>query len=196
MSSPRQAKVLSIDALDLFRSRVIVFAEKGRIATSDALDDYARTRQWLETDRLPHWEGQIRRRARDLEEAQQALFSARLSNMQDATAAHLQAVTRAKRALDEAVAKVASVKKWIARFETDAGPLAKQVDKLRSFFTHDLREAASSLALSVGTLESYLERFPSTPKPAKPQDDSAPATSSSPPAAAAVERTEPTGGPQ
>jgi len=175
MSTPAQAQVLSIEALGLFRTRLLVFSEKGRVATTDLLDEYARTRQWLETDRLPHWEGQVRRRARDLEEAQQALFSARLSSMQDATAAHVQAVTRAKRALDEAVAKVATVKKWIARFETDAGPLAKSVDKLRGFIALDLREAASTLAHSMDALESYLERFQPKPKP-----ESAPAAGEAP----------------
>ncbi len=168
---PQQAQVTSVEALDLFRSQLIVFTEKARIAADDVMDDYNRTRQWLEHDRLEYWQAQIRRRSKDLENAQQELFSARLSNLQDTTSAQQQAVNRARRALDEAVTKVALVKKWTQRYENEAAPLAKQVDMLRSFIGHDLRDAAATLALMTTSLHAYLER--SQPKP--PADSAEPA---------------------
>jgi hypothetical protein len=166
---PQQAQVTSVEALDLFRSQLIVFTEKARIAADDVMDDYNRTRQWLEHDRLEFWQAQIRRRAKDLETAQQELFSARLSNLQDSTSTQQQTVNRCKRALDEAVGKVALVKKWTVRYENEAAPLAKQVDMLRSYLTHDLRDGAATLGLLTASLHSYLERGqPQPPAAAEP----------------------------
>ena len=75
------AHVTSTEAIAAFRASLIVYLSKARPVLEDACDEVSRTRQWLQFDRRPHWENQLRRRTRDLENAQQALYSARLANL-------------------------------------------------------------------------------------------------------------------
>src|SRR5688572_18262348 len=107
-----RANVTSVEALELFRSNLIVYLSKARPTLEEASDDVTRVRVWLETDRRVHWEMQVRRAAQKLQDAQQAVFSADLSNLREVSAAERNAVTKAKRALDEAETKLRIVKKW------------------------------------------------------------------------------------
>ncbi len=77
---PQKAHVTSVEALEAFRSSLIVYVSKARPTLEEVTADVLRTRLWLETEQRTHWEGQVRRRAKELEQAQAALFSARISN--------------------------------------------------------------------------------------------------------------------
>ena len=67
------------------------------------------------------------------------------------------AVQKAKRAFDEAEAKLALVKKWNRNFANEVMPIAKQLEKLQSVFATNLPEAISYLGQAVRTLDSYSE---------------------------------------
>jgi len=155
------AHVTSIEALATFRAQLIVYLEKASRAAADVTDDLVRLRTWLQEDQRLHWEAQIHRRTRELEAAQQELFSARMSGLREATAAQQMAVARAKRALAEAQAKLELTKRWGRRYEGEVAPLAKQVERLRDLFANDMRKAAPFLARAVNALEAYAERTPS-----------------------------------
>ncbi len=166
---PPEARVTSVDALDDFRARLIVFAEKASVAVDDALDDVSRTRSWLEGEQRQHWENQLRRRSRDLETAEQELFSARVSNLRDATRNQQPAVRKARLAVEEAQQKLAVLKKWNRHYDGEIAPLAAQLEKLRALLSADLRQAASLLGRSVEVLAAYAERSdPLLPVPAQP----------------------------
>jgi len=182
---PTQAHVASIDSLDAFRARLIVFIEKALVAADDVLDDVSRTRGWLQHDQRVRWEAELRKRSKALENARQELLTARLANLRDAPTDKVMAVARAKRAFDEAQEKLGLLKKWNRQYDQEVGPLAKQVEKLRFFLATDLKRAASSLGQSVRTLEAYSERggFSGTA-------DSAPRTESSPAAVPGAEPAE------
>jgi hypothetical protein len=149
------AHVTSVDALDAFRSGLITYLTKTRPMIEDACDDVARTRQWLQSEQRVHWENQVRQRTKKLEAAQQALFSAGLSNLRDPTMTERNAVAKAKRALDEAVEKLRLVKRWSMEFDTRAEPLVKQLEHLRTVLASDMPKAVAHLGQLIKLLETY-----------------------------------------
>ena len=91
------AYVSSVEALESFRSFLVVYLSKARPILEDAWDEMARTRDWVQHQQKLHWENQARLRHRALENAQQALFSAELSNLREARNSEKVAVQMAKR---------------------------------------------------------------------------------------------------
>jgi hypothetical protein len=157
---PDRAHVTSVDALEAFRSSLIVYLGKARSTLEEVSSDVQRMRSWLENDQRMYWEGELRRRSRDLQEAQQALFSSRISKLREASAAEQMAVQRAKRALDEADAKLRAVKQWNRVFENRTSPLVKQMEKLHTVLAHDMVQAVAFLAQAISTLEAYADVVP------------------------------------
>lgn len=71
-----QARVTTTDAFESFRASLILFLGKARRSVDDAGDEVRRTRLWLQHDQILHWDGEIRRRTKTLDQAQQELRSA------------------------------------------------------------------------------------------------------------------------
>jgi len=155
-----RAHVSSVDTIEAFRANLIAYLAKARPLLEDAADEVSRTRQWLASDRRMYWEGQVRRRAKILQEAEQAVFSARLSNLRETTSAELAAVHRAKRALTEAEEKVRIIKRWNLEFDHRADPLVKQLESLRTMLGNIMPKAVAHLAQVVKTLDSYAGVMP------------------------------------
>lgn len=183
------AHVTSTDAIESFRANLIVYLGKMRPILEDACDEVIRTRQWLQQDRRTHWENQVRRRTRELENANQALYSARLANLREVTTAEQTAVLRAKRALTEAEEKLKMVKRWNLEFDQRVGPLVKQLEQLRTMLSNDMPKAALHLSQVLKTLEAYANVAPSAASVAAPvgeakggdEDETAPAQTAAPP---------------
>jgi hypothetical protein len=151
----QQAHVSSVEAIEAFRANLLLYISKARPVLEDACDDVARTRQWLELDRLTYWENQLRKRSRALEEAQAALFSARLSNLREARTAEQMAVVKARNSLNEAQEKLSRIRKWNREFDHHVQPLLKELEHLRTMLSTDLPKAAAHLAQVVKTLDAY-----------------------------------------
>lgn len=160
------AHVTSVEALDLFRAALLVYISKARPTVEEVSSELQRTRSWLQNDQRSHWENQIRRRARELEQAQQELASARLSSFHGDMSVQQQAVRRAKQALENAEAKLKTVKHWSREFDNLVAPPAQQLEKLHSFLAVELQHAASFLAQAVQTLAAYAEISASLAQPA------------------------------
>ena len=152
---PQKAHVTSVDAIAAFRSNLINYVSKARPTLEEVTADVLRLRSWLQNEQRTHWEAQVRRRGKDLEEAQQALFSARISNLRDETTAEQTAYHRARRALDEALEKLRVLKNWNREFDSRLDPLVKQMEKLHTLLANDLTMAVAYLAEVVQTLASY-----------------------------------------
>ena len=171
-----QVKVTSIDALESFRSSLIVFLTKAHRSLDEVGDEVRRTRQWLQHDQRMHWTAEFRRRGKLLDAAKQELMSARLSGLRENLSAQEQAVHKAKRALDEAEDKLRLVKLWNRNFEGRVDSLIKGLGGLRTFLDYDMPKALSYLVQAQKTLEAYAETgFPapsappsSTPEPPPP----------------------------
>jgi len=152
-----QAQVRSIEALEAFRASLLVYVAKARPTLEEVSADVLRAHLWLENDQRTHWENEVRKRTRALQEAQQALFSARLSNLRKESAAEVMAVHRAKRALEEARDKLRVLKQWTRDFDSRVEPLVKQMEKLHTFLANDLIQAAAYLAQAIESLAAYAE---------------------------------------
>jgi hypothetical protein len=151
------AHVRSLEAIDAFRATLIIYGSKARPLLEDAWEEVARTREWIQTDRRRYWENEVRKRKRALDDAEQALFSARFSTLRPVRAAEQQAAHRAKRALVEAEEKLAKVRHWSVEFDNTAGPLLKHLEELRTHLTTDLTKAAGHLGNVIRALEAYAE---------------------------------------
>src|SRR3974390_339634 len=108
---PEQARVTSIEALQAFRSNLIVYLSQARPLLEEVSANVLRTHLWFENEQRTHWENQIRRRLKELQQAQQALFSAKLGSLGHEMSAEQLVVHRAKRSMEEAEAKLKIVKK-------------------------------------------------------------------------------------
>jgi len=153
----QHAKVTSVEAIEAFRSNLIVFLSKARPAVEEVSSEVMRTRLWVQEDQRRYWENQFRIRSRKLERAQGELSSARMSTIQTATVAQQMEVRRAKEAVEEAQAKLVMLKKWGRELESRAAPLVKQVEQLHGFLCSDMAKAVAYLAQVVKTLEAYAD---------------------------------------
>ncbi|MCI0744648.1 MAG: hypothetical protein L0Y58_04500 [Verrucomicrobia subdivision 3 bacterium] len=175
-----QAEVKSIDAIAMFRSDIIAYLAKVRPLLDEACDEVTRVRNWLESDRRVFWENKLRRLHRALMDAQQALFSARMSNLRDARTAEFMAVEKAKRAHLEAEDKLRHVKRWNKEFDPRAQLLVKEIEQVRSIAINELPKAVMYLGQILKTLEAYAavaspseRRATSSPRPEE-SEESAP----------------------
>jgi hypothetical protein len=157
-----QANITAVDALEAFRAELVLYISKARPTIEEVSAEVLRVRSWLENEQRTHWENELRRRSRELEQAQQALFSGRISNLRKETAAEVNAFHRAKRARDEAETKLRVIKHWTRDFDNRVQPLVKQTEKLHTLLANDLVKAMAYLAQAVNTLEAYGD----TPPPA------------------------------
>jgi chromosome segregation ATPase len=157
---PERAHVTSVEALEAFRASLVLYASKARPALEEVSADVLRTKLWLQDEQRAHWEGQVRRRAKALEQAKQALSTARLSSLGEVSSAEQMAVHKAKRALEEAEEKLKILKYWNREFENRVEPLVKQLQKLHTFLAYDMVKAAASLTQTINTLAAYAEGSP------------------------------------
>jgi hypothetical protein len=154
---PESAHITSIDALDAFRNALVLYVSKARPTVEEVSSDILRMRMWLQNDQRMLLEGLVRRRQRELEQAQQALFSKRVAVIKQENSVEQLAVQRAKRALDETEAKLRRLKNWNREFDSRVEPLVKQLEKLHSVLSVDLLKAQHSLAQKVSTLQAYAD---------------------------------------
>ncbi len=158
---PERAHVTSVEALEFFRSNLLVYLSKARPALDEISSEVVRMRSWLEDEQRAHWENEMRRRRREFDEAQQALFSSKLSTFRETTSAEQMAVHRTKRALEAAEAKLKVVKQWDRVFDNRVGPLVKQMEKLHTVLAHDMVQAVAFLTQMIQTLDAYANLAPS-----------------------------------
>jgi ABC-type phosphate transport system auxiliary subunit len=182
---PQKANVASVDALEAFRACLIVYVSQARSTLEEVSADVLRMRLWLQSEQRMYWEQQLRRRQRALEEAQQTLFSSRISSLRHESAAEQMAVHRAKSAVEEAETKLRTLRRWERDFDTHLQPLVKQMEKLHTVLTNDMVKAIAFLTEAVRALAEYASiRAPdmsfgpsgTTPPPATASDASTPST--------------------
>jgi hypothetical protein len=150
-----QAQITSVEALESFRAKLIVFLGQARPVLDEAANELSRTRLWLQNDQRTFWEHELRLRGRRLEEANQELFNAKLSQFNESTALHLMAVQRTQRAVQEAEARRGVLKKWDRELENRAAPLMKQMEQLQGFLATDMTRAVAYLDRALKALDAY-----------------------------------------
>lgn len=164
-----QAQITSVEAIESFRVALILFTSRARAALEEVSGEAQHVKQWLENDQRRLLENELRLRAKKLEQAQQELFSARLSTFQETTSLQQLAVQRAQRAQREAEEKMARLKKWNREIETRSDPLVKQVEQLHNFLSAEMPKAVAQLTQTVRTLDDYAGIEPPGGRPAAPE---------------------------
>jgi hypothetical protein len=152
---PTTARVTSIHAMTRFHGALRGFSSKARICVDDVSDDVRKVRQWLEHDRLPHWQHQIRERHKKLDAARQEFFTAQLSGVGADTHLQQAELNRAQRAVAEAERKLTVTRKWIREFDTVVGPVKRQLDKMDAIIIGLLPRAGARMNEMIKALESY-----------------------------------------
>ena len=175
-----QAKVTSLDALESFRAKLIVFLSKSRRAIDEVSDEIRRTRNWLEGEQRVHWEAQVKKCRKRLELAEAELMTAKFSEFIDNPSVQQMQVRKARRAIEEAEGKLAMVKKWSRDYDNFADPLSKKLDSLRHHLDQEMPHGITYLVQAQRTLEGYTETpweqmtetNPAAPVAAEPEKDS------------------------
>ncbi len=152
-----QAKITSVEAIELFRAALILFTSQARPALEEVSSDVMRTRLWMENEQWRHWQGELRNRSKKLEQAQQELLTAQMSDFQESTSLQLMAVRRARQNVQKAEEKLKSLKKWDRELEDRAAPLLKEVEQLHGYLTGEMPKAVAYLAQVVRTLDAYAD---------------------------------------
>lgn len=151
-----RAQVTSVEAVEAFRADLIVYLARVRALIEEVSTDLRRTQLWLETEQRSYWDRQVRRREQELEEAEATLFSARLSNLREASAAEQAAVHKARRALSEAEDRRQAVRRWIRELDHRSEALKRQVTALDTVISHDMAQAVAWLNAVVASLDAYV----------------------------------------
>lgn len=166
---PQQAQITSVEAIESFRASLIVYLSQTRPLLEEISREAVQTRLWLQNDQRRHWELELRRRQRKLEEARQELFAAKLSSLQGTSSLQYMAVQRAQQAVQEAESKLAALKKWNRELEDRAAPLTKQVEQLQGFLFMDMGRAVAYLDQVLNALAAY-RGVASAPAPPRPEN--------------------------
>ena len=176
-----RAQVTSVEALESFRSALIVYLSKTRPALEEMSNEVLRARQWLQNDQRRLWENEMKIRAKKLERARAELFSVSMSKLQEVSSAQQLLAHRAEVAFEEAQKKLVLLKKWDRELENRSEPLVKQVDQFQSFVTAEMPRAIAYLNQAIRALEAYTEI-----RMGGATDAAMPATVEEPPAAGAT----------
>jgi hypothetical protein len=152
-----RAQVTSVEAIESFRSTLVIYLSKVRPALEEMSNEVLRARQWLQNDQHRLWEGEMKARAKKLERAKAELFSVSMSKLQEVSSAQQLIMHRAKAAVEEAEKKLALLKKWDHELENRSEPLVKQVDQFQSFVSAEMPKAIAHLTQMIRSLEAYAE---------------------------------------
>ena len=170
----QQARITSLDDLESFRTSLIIFMGKANRALDLVGDEVKRTRYWLQNEQTLHWQQQIKRRQKILDQASQELLSARNSEFKDSLSVQQMAVRKAKAAVVEAEEKLAVIKTWCRNYDHETDPRVRKLESLRHFLENDVPKAIAYLAQAQRTLESYTERSSLIDAPPAPTEEAPP----------------------
>ena len=168
----QQARITSLDELEAFRTSLIIFMGKANRALDQVSDEVKRTRYWLQNDQRDHWEKQIKRRQKILDQASQELISARYSEFKNSLNVQQMAVRKAKAAVAEAEEKFQKLKLWIRNYDHETDPRVRKLESLRHFLENDVPKAIAFLVQAQRTLEDYSRSHELTAAPPPPSETS------------------------
>ena len=154
------ARIDSVDALRMFRTVLVKFAEAVRVALGDAEGEIARVQVELETELPTYWSGQIRKRHEIVEKCKDAvrqkkLFKSPSGSTQSAVEEEKQLRIAQKR-LEEAEEKLKNIKRYTPRLQKETSIYKGGVQRLATSASSDIPLAVSRLDKMVQALEAYM----------------------------------------
>lgn len=152
-----QARVASIDALEDFRTALVRYQSRATQALDDVGSDVKQMREWLTFDRRLHWQAELKRRTRKLEQAEAELMTSKFSDLKDDHSVQQMGVKKARRAVEEAEEKLRMTKRWARDFDSVVAPASRQLDGLRDRLATTFPKAISGMGETIGLLREYAE---------------------------------------
>jgi hypothetical protein len=153
------ARVDSVDALRMFRSVLVKFAEVAQVSLADAEGEMQRVLMWLETEAATYWAGQIRKRHEAVEKAKDAvrqkkLFKSPTGSTQSAVEEE-KALRMAQKRFEEAEEKLKNVRRYTPRLQKEISIYKGGVQRLSTTVSADIPVAISRLDKMCAALEAY-----------------------------------------
>ena len=133
------------------------------MAVEESATDVARQQSWLDLDRHRHWEAELWRRQRKLDEVRQRLFQESIATQRGPASSLQMQVHRAEGAVEESRMKLGRIKAWSRNFENRSLPILKQIEQLQTVLTVDMAHAVNFLNQSLASLDAYASRSPRPP---------------------------------
>jgi hypothetical protein len=155
----QRAKITSVEAIQAFRTKLLIYLSKARPALEEASSEVMRVRVWMEMEKRPYWMRQFLLRSQKLEDAESALFGAKLSSLGKGSVSATQqaSVQKARQAVAEAEEKLHGIGRWQRDYDKGTGPLLKQLEKLDNLLALDLPNAVAYLNEAIDTLQKYAD---------------------------------------
>ena len=166
-----QAKVGSLDSIKSFRTSLVIFIERMTNALDDVGDEVKRTRNWILDEQVNYWRSMKRQWEKKLDQAEQELYSTRLSTMHNTNTEAQMNVRRATQKVDEIDGKIRTVQKWARDYDSIVEPLARRLDTYRDLLSTKYPKAIFQIDKTIETLESYAEIFKGEVTKAPETDD-------------------------
>lgn len=150
-----RANVTDIEALERFRSNLVLFVERANGILDEVSEEVKRTRIWLQSEQRMELDREMKKRQRELEMLEQEMFTARLSKLATAkTGAQMQINHRRReiRDLEDTMRRLAG---WLRNFDSTVETEARKVEKLRYMLDGDMTKALNFLSESAKQLRAY-----------------------------------------
>lgn len=152
-----EANVTNIEALERFRSSLVLFLERAGFVLDEVSEEVKRTRIWLQTEQSMKLGHEMKRRQRELEQLEQEMFTARLSDLAQKKTGMQMQINKKRREILELEGKIRAVKGWLRNFDSVVETEARKAEKLRQQIDIEMAKAVTSLTESVKQLRAYSE---------------------------------------
>lgn len=152
-----EANVTNIEALERFRSSLVLFLERAGFVLDEVSEEVKRTRIWLQTEQSMKLGHEMKRRQRELEQLEQEMFTARLSDLAQKKTGMQMQINKKRREILELEGKIRALKGWLRNFDSVVETEARKAEKLRQQIDIEMARAVTSLTESVKQLRAYSE---------------------------------------
>jgi len=152
-----EANVTNIEALERFRSSLVLFLERAGFALDEVSEEVKRTRIWLQTEQAMKLTHEMKRRQREMEQLEQEMFTARLSDLAQKKTGMQMQINKKRREIHELEGKIRAVKGWLRNFDSVVETEARKAEKLRQQIDIEMARAVTFLTESVRQLRAYSE---------------------------------------
>ncbi len=167
----RRAHVTSTEALRNFHAALRQYNEIVAQVLTTLQMEVQRGRDWVEQDRLPYWQAEVRKAQETLVEDLNRLERKQISfDPSETPSCHeeQQAVRRTRQRLREAEQKTIVTQRWLHRIRNETEEFRNLLAKLQHLSDSELPRAVAGLASRIRALDKYTERAPATAAPPPP----------------------------
>ncbi len=154
----RGARVVSIELISELRARLLAYRDEALSILDSADSEVERMHRWVSQEQAAFWQSEVRRREDAVVKARSDLARAEAQKQmgKPSTLDERKALDRAKRAVEEAREKRATVARWTRILDREMQMYRGQVQPLRTHLEGPVQRALMLLARYSQNLEDYV----------------------------------------